>query len=143
MAVISTRAPDPNTDIEGYLDQMVNNARTIGSPGYPFDEKGVRERCLSDVRRAYEPLGVSRQLAASSRTAIAARDRQDHKRRPWCCTATPIRLCRSKAEGSCCERSRARSYALCPAWATTFPPQLYDTVVDAIARAAERARAIA
>src|SRR5690606_8961729 len=64
MAVLTTRAPDPSKDIEAYLDQMVRNARTIGSPAYPFDETFLRERALTDVRRSYEPLGVARQLAA-------------------------------------------------------------------------------
>ncbi|MEZ6023298.1 MAG: alpha/beta hydrolase, partial [Hyphomonadaceae bacterium] len=32
MAVLTTAAPNPNKDIEAYLDHAVRNARTIGSP---------------------------------------------------------------------------------------------------------------
>ncbi len=143
MAVITTRAPDPNADIEAYLDQMVTNARTIGSPSYPFDEKLLRERLLSDVRRCYEPLGVARQMAA----VIACGDRRPRAAKITAATvvlhgeADPL----VPVEGG---RDLAATIPgaelrIIPGMGHDLPPALFDTVVAAICRAAERSRAIA
>ena len=141
MAVITTRAPDPSADIEAYLDQMVINARTIGSPGFPFDEAGVRERALADVRRAYEPLGVARQLAA----VTANGDRRPKLAK----IKAPVVVLHGDVdplvpvEGG---RDTAASIAgaelrIVPGMGHDIPAALYDTIVEAIARAAERAGA--
>jgi pimeloyl-ACP methyl ester carboxylesterase len=140
-AVLSTRAPDPNADIEGYLDQMVKNARTIGSPGYAFDEQGVRSRALADVKRCYEPLGVARQMAA----VTASGDRREKIKKITAPTvvlhgdADPL----VPVEGG---RDIAANIAgaelrIVAGMGHDIPVPLYDAVVDAIARAAERARA--
>jgi pimeloyl-ACP methyl ester carboxylesterase len=142
-AVITTRAPDPNTDIEGYLDQMVKNARTIGSPGYPFDEKGVRERALIDVKRAYEPLGVMRQMAAITSNG-------DRRSKIANITAPTVVLHGDAdplvpVEGGrdVAANIKGAELRIVPGMGHDIPPALYDTVVDAICRAAQRARAIA
>src|SRR5262249_12280454 len=143
MAVITTRAPDPNTNLEGYLDQMVANARTIGSPGYPFDEKGVRERALSDVKRCYEPLGVARQMAA----VVASGDRRAKVRT----ITTPTVVLHGDAdplvpvEGGrdIASNIPGAELRIVPGMGHDIPPALYDTIVDAIVRAAERSRAMA
>jgi pimeloyl-ACP methyl ester carboxylesterase len=46
------------------MDQGVVMWRTIGSPGFPFDEAMVRERAGAAYDRAFHPAGNSRQLAA-------------------------------------------------------------------------------
>jgi pimeloyl-ACP methyl ester carboxylesterase len=143
MAVITTRAPDPNKDIAAYLDQMVRNARTIGSPAFPFDEELLRERALSDVQRCYEPLGVARQLAA----VTANGDRRPKLAK----IKAPTVVLHGDAdllvpvEGG---RDTAASIPgaelrIVPGMGHDIPPALYDTIVDAVARAAERSRAIA
>jgi pimeloyl-ACP methyl ester carboxylesterase len=38
--------------------------RMIGSPGYPLDEAGLTARSVESFRRANDPAGVARQLAA-------------------------------------------------------------------------------
>ncbi len=140
MAVLTTRAPDPGKDIEAYLNQMVINARTIGSPGFPFDEKVMRERLRSDVLRSYSPVSVARQLAA----VIANGDR-----RPKLSNITaPVVVLHGEddplvpVEGG---KDLAASISgselrLVPGMGHDIPPALYDTIVDAICRAAERAR---
>jgi pimeloyl-ACP methyl ester carboxylesterase len=141
MAVITTRAPDPNANLEAYLDQMMKNARTIGSPSYPFDEKLLRERLLSDVRRSYEPLGVARQMAA----IVACGDRRPKAAK----IKAPTVVLHGEAdplvpvEGG---RDLAATIPnaelrIIPGMGHDLPPALYDTVVDAICRAAERSRA--
>jgi pimeloyl-ACP methyl ester carboxylesterase len=143
MAVITTRAPDPNENMDAFLDHAVRNARTIGSPGFPFDEAALRERARSDARRCYEPLGVARQLAA----VTANGDRRAKLAKIKAPTvvlhgdADPL----VPVEGG---RDTAASIPgaelrIVPGMGHDLPVGVYDAVVDAIARAAERARASA
>lgn len=68
MAVLM--APRP-TARQGAIDHVVANYRVIGSPGYEFDEAGLRERTARSYDRANDPAGVLRQLAA----VVASGDR--------------------------------------------------------------------
>jgi pimeloyl-ACP methyl ester carboxylesterase len=61
MAVLMTPPP---TDRAGSLDAAVRTWRTIGSPGFPFDEGKIRERAGRLYDRAFYPEGTARQLAA-------------------------------------------------------------------------------
>jgi len=72
MATLTRRGPRPMDDEAGYLDHSVAAARVIASPGFPFDERAQRERALAEVKRAYDPAGFARQLAAM----ITAGDRR-------------------------------------------------------------------
>jgi pimeloyl-ACP methyl ester carboxylesterase len=51
-------------DQASYLDYSVKLWRTIGSPGFPFDEAAVRERAALAWERGLHPAGVLRQLLA-------------------------------------------------------------------------------
>jgi pimeloyl-ACP methyl ester carboxylesterase len=61
MAVLMTPPP---SDRAGSLDAAVRTWRTIGSPGFPFDEAKIRERAGRLYDRAFYPEGTARQLAA-------------------------------------------------------------------------------
>jgi pimeloyl-ACP methyl ester carboxylesterase len=61
MAVLTTPPP---TDRAGALDAAVRTWRTIGSPGFPFDEAKIRERAGRLYDRSFYPQGTARQLAA-------------------------------------------------------------------------------
>ena len=54
----------PPTNEEEAGDRAVEVYRVIGSPGYPLDEDGLRARGTESFRRANDPAGVARQLAA-------------------------------------------------------------------------------
>ena len=54
----------PPSSREEAMDQGVVLWKTIGSPGFPFDEEAVRERAASFYDRAFHPVGNTRQLAA-------------------------------------------------------------------------------
>jgi len=56
-------APPPTTQQEAG-EHAVAAYRVIGSPGYPLDEDGLRERAMEAFRRSHDPAGVARQLAA-------------------------------------------------------------------------------
>lgn len=56
-------APPPTTREES-IERSVTVFRTIGSPGFPFDEAGVRERAERSYERGFNPAGTVRQLVA-------------------------------------------------------------------------------
>ncbi|HEX3916894.1 MAG TPA: alpha/beta hydrolase [Caulobacteraceae bacterium] len=62
MARLNTPAPDPNTDLEGYLASAVTGAKVM-SQKYPPDEAAVRAGSLADFKRCYYPVGFQRQYA--------------------------------------------------------------------------------
>ena len=61
----------PATSREGAIDRAVQIFRVIGSPGFELDERELRERTGLAYDRAYDPLGVARQLVA----VLASEDR--------------------------------------------------------------------
>jgi len=75
-AVAILMAP-PVPDREGAVDHAVVLWRTIGSPGFPFDEPGIRRWAGEAWDRDHDPVGLLRQAAAiftqRDRTADLAR----------------------------------------------------------------------
>ncbi|HEY1510936.1 MAG TPA: alpha/beta hydrolase [Solirubrobacteraceae bacterium] len=62
-AMAALLAP-PATDREGAIERTLQAYRVVGSPGFPFDEDGLRDRTGRAFDRAHDPPGVIRQLAA-------------------------------------------------------------------------------
>jgi len=62
MARLNTPAPDPTTNLEGFLDSAVAGAKVMAGT-YPVDEAAVRAQSLSDFKRSYYPVGFQRQYA--------------------------------------------------------------------------------
>jgi pimeloyl-ACP methyl ester carboxylesterase len=62
-AMAALLAP-PATDREGAIERTLSAYRVVGSPGFPFDEDGLRDRTGRAFDRAHDPPGVMRQLAA-------------------------------------------------------------------------------
>jgi len=56
-------APPPTTRDEA-IERSVSVFRTIGSPGFPFDEAEMRERAARAFDRGFNPAGTVRQLVA-------------------------------------------------------------------------------
>ncbi len=61
---LAALVPVPPISREEAMDQGAVMWRTIGSPGFPFDEPAVRERAGAAYDRAFHPAGNTRQLAA-------------------------------------------------------------------------------
>jgi pimeloyl-ACP methyl ester carboxylesterase len=142
MAVLSTPAPHPS-DEEAYAAHGIKNARIIGSPGYPFEEAQMRERLLSDAKRAYNPVGVMRQYAA----VIANGDR-----RPKLAKITAPTVVLHGADDPLVPVSGGRDTAdniagselrIIPGMGHDLPVQLYEKIVEAVCAARDRARALA
>ena len=49
---------------EAVIEQSLAGSRVIASPGFPFDEVGMRERAGLHYDRGHHPVGTMRQLAA-------------------------------------------------------------------------------
>lgn len=63
-AVLSQRRANPRTHREDYLDEAVDIAQILGSPGFPEDPAEIRARAAADLDRAFRPSGFARQYAA-------------------------------------------------------------------------------
>lgn len=68
MAKMTSPAPHPLQDAQGYLAHCVALSQAIAGRGYPFDEKAQRDQALVEVKRAYNPSGFLRQIAAIAAT---------------------------------------------------------------------------
>jgi pimeloyl-ACP methyl ester carboxylesterase len=73
-SVLMRRAPESRA---AYIEYFVRVFRMIGSPGYPVDEKRMREQAAATYDRCHHPAGTARQLgavfASGSRTAALRR----------------------------------------------------------------------
>ncbi|MGA2952545.1 MAG: alpha/beta hydrolase [Caulobacteraceae bacterium] len=141
MAVLNTPAPNPHEDMEGYLASALASARVIGSPGYPVNEAEHRAFAASNVQRSYYPVGFLRQYAA----VLASPDR-----RPKLATITaPSLVIHGEADPLVPVEAGKDTAAnipgaellLVPGMGHDLPPALYDTIVEAIDRVAQRAKA--
>ena len=64
MEALTSPAPHPLQDEQGYLAHCVALSQAIAGRGYPFDESAQRYQALVEVKRAYNPTGFLRQIAA-------------------------------------------------------------------------------
>ncbi len=64
MAAMTSPAPHPLKDEQGYLAHCVAFSRVIAGRGHPFDEAAQRDQALAEVKRAYNPSGFWRHIAA-------------------------------------------------------------------------------
>jgi pimeloyl-ACP methyl ester carboxylesterase len=68
MAVMTSPVPNPSNDEQGFLAHSIALSRAIAGRGYPFDERAQRDQALAEVKRAYNPAGFGRQIAAIAAT---------------------------------------------------------------------------
>lgn len=64
MAAMTSPAPHPFKDERGYIAHCVAFSKLIAGRGYPFDESVQRDQVLAEVKRAYNPSGFWRHIAA-------------------------------------------------------------------------------
>ena len=63
-AALSALLMPPPTDRQQSIERAVTVFRTIGSPGFPFDEAEIRELAARSYDRGFNPDGVARQFVA-------------------------------------------------------------------------------
>lgn len=113
-------------------------ARTIGSPGYPAEEKRLRERTTASLRRSFYPEGPTRHLSA----ILADGDRRAMIRGIDVPTLVlhgeddPLVPCEGGRDTAAC--IPGAKLETIPGWGHDLPPELVDRIASAIA---EHARA--
>lgn len=139
-AVLNVPPPDPKADFEAYVADRMANTRTIGSPAYPWTDDENRARVIAEYRRAYNPAGVARQMAAvradGDRTAALG-----GLRIPVVVLhgADDPLLMKVGGEATAAAIPGAE-LRIIPGMGHDLPPGLYDIFVEAITAAAERAK---
>ncbi|GLI24332.1 pimeloyl-ACP methyl ester carboxylesterase [Xanthobacter flavus] len=64
LAMMMRPAPDPVLDEAGFVAHSLAFARRIAGPAHPVDDGAHRRLVLEEARRAHDPRGARRQLAA-------------------------------------------------------------------------------
>jgi pimeloyl-ACP methyl ester carboxylesterase len=139
MAMATRRAPDPSHDEEGFIAHNIAFARAIASPFHRFDEAAQRTQTLAELRRAYNPAGFGRQLAAMAASGdlrarlntIAVPTLVVHGAND---PLMPLAGGRDTAANI-----RGAELLVIEGMGHDLPPELYQTVTSAIAANARRA----
>lgn len=143
MTVISNPPPDPTADYEAFVAHGMKNARTIGSPAWPWTDGELRARVVAEHARAFNPAGVGRQ-----RHAIGADgDRTEELRKLNVPTVVlhgaDDPLIQPVGGIDTANAIPGAELRIIPGMGHDLPPGLYDTFVDAICAAAARAKTTA
>lgn len=130
-AIGALMAPPP-ANREEAADRAVVATKVIGSPAYPQDEAGVRERAMAAYDRANDPTGVARQLvgiaASPDRTADLAS------------VSVPTLVIHGEADplinvsgGEATAKAiPGADLLVVPGMAHDLPPQLWTQLIDAV-----------
>jgi pimeloyl-ACP methyl ester carboxylesterase len=140
MAALSTPAPNPHDDMEGFLAAGLKTAHIVGSPGH-VDEAALRERMAADVQRSYYPVGFMRQYAA----VLASPDRRSKLKG----VTAPTVVIHGEADTlvnvagahDTADSIPGAELLIIPGMGHDVPPVFWDQIVDAIAAVAARAKA--
>lgn len=143
MAVLDTPPPDPKADFEAFVAHGVKNARTIGSPGYPWPEDALRARVESEYRRAFNPAGVARQRAAIMADGDRTPELGKLKIPVVVLHGTDDPLVQPVGGETTAAAIPGAELRMIPGMGHDLPPGLYDTFIDAICAAAARAKTTA
>lgn len=143
MAVISNPPPSPEADYEAFVAHGMKNARTIGSPGYPWSDTELRERVIAEHRRAFNPAGVGRQRAAIGADGDRTAELRGLKVPTVVLHGEDDPLVQPVGGIETAAAVPGAELRMIPGMGHDLPPGLYDTVIDAIVAAATRAKTTA
>jgi pimeloyl-ACP methyl ester carboxylesterase len=124
---------------EGYVEFTVKMWRIIGSPGFPFDEQRIRRRAEATWDRGVDPVATARQLVAITSSG----DRTPALRR----LRLPALVVHGKKDplvhvsgGVATARAiPGAELEVIDGMGHDMPPQLWQRLVDGVARTSERA----
>jgi pimeloyl-ACP methyl ester carboxylesterase len=142
-AVLNVPPPDPKADFEAFVAASVRNAKTIGSPAYPWDEAALRERAISEYRRAFNPAGVARQRAAIGADGDRTEDLKKLRVPAVVLHGADDPLVMPIGGELTAAAIPGAELRIIPGMGHDLPPGLYDIFIEAITAAAERAKAAA
>ncbi|WP_370945058.1 alpha/beta fold hydrolase [Amycolatopsis sp. cg5] len=129
----------PPKNREQYLDYLVRTFRIIGSPGYPFDVRRMRDRAARTFDRGVNRGGTIRQLAA----IVSSKDRAPGLRKLRI-PAMVIHGARDPLVHVSGGRATAKAIPgaeldIVPGMGHDMPRALWPRLIDAITRTANRA----
>lgn len=140
MAVISEPPPNPEADYEAFIAHGMKNARTIGSPRYPWTDAELRERTIAEHRRAFNPAGVVRQRSAIGADGDRTAELRSLKVPTVVLHGADDPLVQPVGGEATAAAIPGAELRMIPGMGHDLPPALYDTFVDAILSAVGRAR---
>lgn len=140
-AVLNVPPPDPKAEFEAFVVQGMKNARTIGSPAYPWTDDEIRARVIAEYRRAFNPAGVARQRAAVNADGDRTAALKGLKIPVVVLHGADDPLLMKVGGEATAAAIPGAELRIVPGMGHDLPPGLYDTVIDAIAAAAARAKA--
>lgn len=139
MAVISNPPPSPEADYEAFVAHGMRNARTIGSPAYPWSDADLRERVVAEHARAFNPAGVARQRKAIGADGDRTAELQKLRVPTVVLHGAEDPLVQPIGGEQTAAAIPGAELRMIPGMGHDLPPALYDTIVDAICAAAARA----
>ena len=142
-AVLNKPGPDPAVDYEAFVAHGVANARTIGSPSYPWEEAALRARVIAEHARAFNPVGVARQRAAVAADGDRTAELRGLKLPTVVLHGADDPLLMKIGGEATAAAIQGAELRIIPGMGHDLPPGLYDTFVDAIVTAASRAKTTA
>jgi len=139
MAMMTRPAPNPFSDEPGFLAHSLDFAQRISGSRYLFDGEAHRLLVLEEVRRAYDPGGTGRQIAAMAVTG--------DRRSRLAAITVPALIVHGIDDPlvlPACGRDTAMSIPnaelmLIDGMAHDLPPALYRTIAEGIDQTARRA----
>jgi pimeloyl-ACP methyl ester carboxylesterase len=139
-------APPAEGDINGFVEYQVNISKALGSPGYPTDEEILREFWMRDVRRSYEPAGLTRQATVSLIGSLEGDYRYSNLRNIKVPTVvlqgTDDPIIPVESGQDLAANIPGADLFIIPGLGHDMPVQLVPSFIDAIVTAAERSAAI-
>jgi pimeloyl-ACP methyl ester carboxylesterase len=139
--VLTAPAPDPATDYEAFLAHGIKNARIIGSPAYPWTDAEIRDRAVSEHRRAFNPPGVARQMSAVRGDGDRTQALGGLKIPVVVLHGADDPLLPKAGGEATAAAIPGAELRVIPGMGHDLPPGLYDVFVDAITTATSRAKA--
>jgi pimeloyl-ACP methyl ester carboxylesterase len=143
MAVISNPPPDPAADYEAFIAHGMKNARTIGSPAYPWTDEELRARMVAEHARAFNPAGVGRQRQAIGADGDRTAELKSLDVPTVVLHGADDPLVQPIGGEQTAAAIPGAELRIIPGMGHDLPPGLYDIFVDAILAAATRAKTTA
>ena len=142
-AVLNLPPPDPKADFEAFVANRMASAVTIGSPKYPWTDEENRERVIAEYRRAFNPAGVARQMAAVRADGDRTAALKGLKLPVVVLHGADDPLLMKVGGEATAAAIPGAELRIIPGMGHDLPPGLYDTFVDAITAATSRAKTTA
>jgi pimeloyl-ACP methyl ester carboxylesterase len=142
-AVLNVPPPDPKADFEAFVLNRMANARTIGSPAYPWTEEENRARVIAEHQRAFNPAGLVRQRNAVGADGDRTAALKGLKLPVVVLHGADDPLLMKVGGEATAAAIPGAELRIIPGMGHDLPPGLYDIFVDAITTAASRAPILA